>query len=61
MASTLARFESSGYLHLWGCHKTLVYAGLADTGEALRRRFVDDRKTTPADAAVRGETCLGVH
>jgi hypothetical protein len=54
MASTLARFESSGYLHLWGYQKTLVYAGPADTREALHRRVVDACKTTPTSLNRRG-------
>jgi hypothetical protein len=40
MASTLARFESSGFLRV-GTPKSLVYAAPVDNEEALQRRIVD--------------------
>jgi hypothetical protein len=40
VASTLARFESSGFL-LMGTLKTLMYAAPVDNEEALRHRIVD--------------------
>jgi hypothetical protein len=40
MASTLARFESSGFLPV-GTPKTLLYASPVDNEEALHHRIVD--------------------
>jgi hypothetical protein len=46
MASTLARFQSSG-LWKWEHLETLVYATPVDNEEALRRRTVDAYQTIP--------------
>jgi hypothetical protein len=44
MASTLARFESSGFLPV-GTPKALVYAAPVDNEEALHHRIVDACQT----------------
>jgi hypothetical protein len=44
MASTLARFESSGFF-LWGHLKSLAYAAPIDNEEALHHRLVDACQT----------------
>jgi hypothetical protein len=44
MASTLARFESSGFLPV-GTPKTPVYAAPVDNEEALHHRTVDACQT----------------
>jgi hypothetical protein len=44
MASTLTRFESSGFLPV-GTPKTLVYAAPVDNEEALHHRIVDAYQT----------------
>jgi hypothetical protein len=44
MASTLATFESSGFLPV-GTPKTLVYSAPVDNEEALHRRIVDACQT----------------
>jgi hypothetical protein len=45
MASTLTRFESSGFLAV-GTPKTLVYAAPLDNKEALHHPIVDPCQTT---------------
>jgi hypothetical protein len=45
MASTLAGFESSGFLPV-GTYKTLVHAATVDNEEALHNRTVEACQTT---------------
>jgi hypothetical protein len=62
MASTVAAFDSSGFLPA-GALKTLVYAVPVDKEEELYPRIVDAFRqfaTTPP-SAVHDETCRGGH